>query len=61
MKKGRDRRERRARLLGVVVALAVMLVAGLTLGWPAPGLAVALGLGVYLLARGPAKEPTEQG
>lgn len=47
-----SRRERRARGLGVAVALGFMLAAGLTIRWPAPGLAVAVGFAVYLIARG---------
>ncbi len=46
------RRERRARLLAVAIALGIMLAASLTFGWPAPGIAVALGGAVYLIARG---------
>jgi F0F1-type ATP synthase assembly protein I len=48
----RRRRERRARLLGVAVALAAMVAASLTIRWPAPGISVALGMAAYLLARG---------
>ncbi len=45
-------RERRARLLGVAVALAVMVAAWLTIRWPAPAIAAAIGFGGYLIARG---------
>ncbi len=47
-----SRRVGRARLLGVAVALAVMAGASLAIRWPAPGIAVALGFGADLLARG---------
>jgi hypothetical protein len=48
-------RERWARGLGVVVALAAMATATSMIGWPAPGASAALGLTVYLLARGRAQ------
>lgn len=47
-----DRRERVARLLGIATALVVMAAASRAIRWPAPGIAVALGFGVYWLARG---------
>jgi len=47
-----SKRERRARLLGVAVALAVMVAASLTIRWPAPAIAAAIGFGAYFLARG---------
>ena len=50
------RRERRARGLGFAVALSAMAAATFTIGWPAPGASAALGLAVYLLARGRRKE-----
>jgi hypothetical protein len=39
-------------MLGVTIALGFMLAAGLTIRWPAPGLAAALGFAAYLVARG---------
>jgi len=47
----RSGKESRARLLGVGVALLAMVVASLTIRWPAPGVSAGLGLAVYLLAR----------
>jgi len=47
----RSGKEARARLLGVGVALVAMVVASLTIRWPAPGVSVGLGLAVYLLVR----------
>ncbi len=47
-----DSRERRARILGVATALAAMAIATWWVRWPAPGVSVALGFGVYVLARG---------
>ena len=49
----RDGRVVLARLIGVGVALGVMAVLFRTIGWPAPGIAAAIGFGAYLLARGP--------
>ncbi len=46
------RRERRARVLGVAAALLSMAAASLAIGWPAPGVSVALGFAVYFIARG---------
>jgi hypothetical protein len=47
----RGSREIAARLLGTGVALVVMALAWRSIGWPAPGVAIALGLGAYLMAR----------
>lgn len=46
-----------ARGLGVAAACASMVIAWLAIGWPAPGVSVALGLLVYGLARGAARLP----
>lgn len=47
-----QRRERRARVLGVAAALVFMTAAALAIRWPAPGVAAVLGFAVYLVARG---------
>ncbi len=47
-----DRQEWRARILGAIGALVVMAIAYRLIRWPAPGIAIAVGLGVYWLARG---------
>lgn len=52
MVRSQEARERRARLLGVVVALAVMVAAWLIIRWPAPVIAAAIGFGAYLIAHG---------
>lgn len=52
MDNGRSHEEIRDRGLGVVVALAAMAAASFSIRWPAPGSSVALGLAVYLIARG---------
>ena len=52
MERADDRQERKARILGVLGALAVMAIASRLIRWPAPGIAIAVGLGVYWLARG---------
>lgn len=46
-----ERRERTARLLGVAAALLAMTLATWAFRWPAPAIAVAIGLIVYGLAR----------
>ena len=48
----RTRRERVARVAGVASALTAMTAAALSIGWPAPGVSVALGLAVYWVVRG---------
>jgi len=45
------RRERVARLVGVGVALLAMILAWRSIGWPAPGVSIALGFGAYWLTR----------
>ncbi|NNL86990.1 MAG: hypothetical protein HKP27_15105 [Myxococcales bacterium] len=44
-------REISAGLVGTGVAIAIMLWAWRSIGWPAPGVAIASGIGVYLLLR----------
>jgi hypothetical protein len=51
---GGDRgRKWRARALGLATALLAMAGAWSLIRWPAPGISLALGLGVYWLARAP--------
>jgi hypothetical protein len=49
---GPRRRELGARGLGIAVALAAMATATSMIEWPAPGASAALGITVYMLARG---------
>ena len=47
-----ENREVRARILGLAAALAIVVLASLTLRWPAPIVAAVVGYGVYRLAGG---------
>jgi hypothetical protein len=52
LREARGRRERRARVVGVAVGLAVAAVGMWAIRWPVPAISAACGYGAYLLVRG---------